>query len=63
VTTFAAQGARDALVDLSGAARVYAVALVKIANDIRWMGSGPRTGLTEIFLPTSSPARRSCPAR
>ncbi|HYT26972.1 MAG TPA: class II fumarate hydratase [Actinomycetota bacterium] len=48
---FEAQGARDALVELSGALKVVAVSCTKIANDIRWMGSGPRAGLGEIFLP------------
>jgi fumarate hydratase class II len=48
---FEAQGNRDALVELSGALKVLAVSLTKIANDIAWMGSGPRTGLGELFLP------------
>ena len=48
---FEAQGNRDALVELSGALKVVAVSLTKIANDIAWMGSGPRTGLGEIELP------------
>ena len=48
---FEAQGARDGLVEASGALKVLAVSLTKIANDIAWMGSGPRTGLAEIFLP------------
>jgi fumarate hydratase class II len=48
---FEAQGARDALVELSGALKTVAVSCTKIANDIRWMGSGPRTGLGEINLP------------
>jgi fumarate hydratase, class II len=48
---FEAQGNRDALVELSGAMKVLAVSLTKIANDIAWMGSGPRTGLAEIYLP------------
>jgi len=48
---FEAQGARDSLVEASGALKVLAVALTKIANDIAWMGSGPRCGLGEIFLP------------
>ena len=48
---FEAQASRDALVEVSGALRVLAVSLTKIANDIRWMGSGPRCGLGEIFLP------------
>jgi fumarate hydratase, class II len=48
---FEAQGARDALVELSGALKTVAVSCTKIANDIRWMGSGPRAGLGELFLP------------
>ncbi len=48
---FEAQGNRDALVELSGALKVVAVSLTKIANDLALMGSGPRTGLSEIFLP------------
>jgi fumarate hydratase, class II len=48
---FEAQGSRDALVELSGALKTLAVSLTKIANDIAWMGSGPRAGLAELFLP------------
>src|SRR6476661_4280481 len=48
---FEAQGNRDALVELSGALKVVAVSLTKIANDLAIMGSGPRTGIAEIFLP------------
>ena len=48
---FEAQGSRDGLVEASGALKVVAVSLTKIANDIRWMGSGPRAGLAELFLP------------
>jgi len=48
---FEAQGNRDALVELSGALKVVAVSLTKIANDIAWMGSGPRAGLAELVLP------------
>jgi fumarate hydratase class II len=48
---FEAQGARDALVEASGALKTVAVSCTKIANDIRWMGSGPRAGISEIFLP------------
>jgi fumarate hydratase class II len=48
---FEAQAARDALVETSGALKVVAVSLTKIANDLRAMGSGPRVGLEEIFLP------------
>jgi fumarate hydratase class II len=48
---FEAQGNRDALVELSGALKVIAVSLTKIANDLAWMGSGPRAGLGELLLP------------
>ncbi|NNG38699.1 class II fumarate hydratase [Flexivirga sp. ID2601S] len=60
---FEAQGARDALVELSGVLRTIAVGLTKIANDIRWMGSGPRTGLTEIFLPDLQPGSSIMPGK
>ena len=48
---FEAQASRDSLVETSGALKVIAVSLTKIANDLRWMGSGPRAGLAELFLP------------
>ena len=48
---FEAQGSRDALVELSGALKVIAVSLIKIANDLALMGSGPRAGLAELRLP------------
>jgi fumarate hydratase class II len=48
---FESQAARDALVEASGALKTVAVSLTKIANDLRFMGSGPRAGLGEIFLP------------
>jgi fumarate hydratase, class II len=48
---FESQAARDALVEASGALKTVAVSLTKIANDLRFMGSGPRAGLAEIFLP------------
>src|SRR5205814_10235978 len=51
VDPFEAQAARDAIVETSGALKVVAVSLTKIANDIRWLGSGPRAGLSEIMLP------------
>ncbi|HEX5945531.1 MAG TPA: class II fumarate hydratase, partial [Acidimicrobiales bacterium] len=60
---FAAHGARDGLVSLSGALRTLAVALVKIGNDIRWMGSGPRTGLAEIRLPDLQPGSSIMPGK
>ncbi len=60
---FEAQGARDALVELSGQLRVVAVALHKIANDLRWMGSGPRAGLGEINLPDLQPGSSIMPGK
>jgi fumarate hydratase class II len=60
---FEAQGARDGLVELSGQLRVIAVSLNKISNDIRWMGSGPRTGLAEIFLPDLQPGSSIMPGK
>jgi fumarate hydratase, class II len=60
---FEAQGARDALVELSGALKTIAVGLNKISNDIRWMGSGPRTGLTELFLPDLQPGSSIMPGK
>jgi fumarate hydratase class II len=60
---FAAQGARDALVETSGQLRTLAVSLVKIANDLRWMGSGPRTGLAEIRLPDLQPGSSIMPGK
>jgi fumarate hydratase class II len=60
---FAAQGARDALVGLSGDLRVLTVALIKIANDIRWMGSGPRAGLAEIRIPDLQPGSSIMPGK
>jgi fumarate hydratase, class II len=48
---FESQAARDGLVEASGALKTVAVSLTKIANDLRWMGSGPRTGLAEIVIP------------
>jgi fumarate hydratase class II len=60
---FAAQGARDALIGFSGDLRVLAVALIKIANDIRWMGSGPRAGLAEIRIPDLQPGSSIMPGK
>ncbi|GAA1289499.1 fumarate hydratase class II [Planotetraspora silvatica] len=60
---FEAQGARDGLVELSGALRVVAVSLNKIANDLRWMGSGPRAGLGEINLPDLQPGSSIMPGK
>ena len=60
---FEAQGARDALVEASGVLRTIAVSLNKIANDIRWMGSGPRAGLGEIALPDLQPGSSIMPGK
>jgi fumarate hydratase class II len=60
---FAAQGARDGLVEASAQLRGLAVALVKIANDLRWMASGPRTGLAEIRLPDLQPGSSIMPGK
>jgi len=60
---FAAQGSRDALVGFSGDLRQLAAALIKIANDIRWMGSGPRTGLAEIRIPDLQPGSSIMPGK
>ncbi len=60
---FEAQGARDALVEMSGQLRTIAVSLYKVSNDIRWMGSGPRTGLTEIYLPDLQPGSSIMPGK
>ncbi|GIH63202.1 class II fumarate hydratase [Microbispora siamensis] len=60
---FEAQGARDGLVELSGMLKVIAVSLNKIANDLRWMGSGPRAGLAEINLPDLQPGSSIVPGK
>jgi fumarate hydratase class II len=60
---FEAQGARDALVECSGQLRVVAVSLFKIANDIRWMGSGPRAGLGELRIPDLQPGSSIMPGK
>ncbi len=60
---FEAQGARDAIVECSGALRTVAVSLTKIANDLRWLSSGPRTGLGEINLPAVQPGSSIMPGK
>jgi len=60
---FEAQAARDAVVFLSGALKTYALALTKIANDIRWLGSGPRCGLGELQLPEVQPGSSIMPGK
>ncbi|MDJ0334434.1 class II fumarate hydratase [Salinibacterium sp. G-O1] len=60
---FEAQGARDGLVEASGALRVLAVSLTKICNDLRWMGSGPNTGLGELNIPDLQPGSSIMPGK
>ncbi|MDX2620819.1 class II fumarate hydratase [Streptomyces sp. FT05W] len=60
---FEAQGARDGLVEASGQLRTVAVSLTKISNDLRWMASGPRTGLAEITLPDLQPGSSIMPGK
>ncbi len=60
---FEAQSAQDSIVELSGALRTIAVSLVKICNDLRWMGSGPNTGLAEIALPDLQPGSSIMPGK
>ena len=60
---FEAQGARDGLVEASGALRVLAVSLTKINNDLRWMGSGPNAGLAELHIPDLQPGSSIMPGK
>ena len=60
---FEAQASKDAVSFLSGALKTYAVALTKIANDIRWLGSGPRAGLGELKLPETQPGSSIMPGK
>lgn len=60
---FAALAAHDALVFASGALKTLACSLMKIANDIRWMGSGPRAGLNELILPENEPGSSIMPGK
>jgi fumarate hydratase class II len=60
---FAALAAHDALVMASGALRTLAVSLMKIANDIRWLGSGPRAGIGELVLPENEPGSSIMPGK
>jgi fumarate hydratase class II len=60
---FEAQGAIDACVEVSGSLRAVAVSLIKIANDIRWMGSGPRCGLGELRMPPTQPGSSIMPGK
>jgi fumarate hydratase class II len=60
---FEAQGAQESLVEASGALKTVAVSLMKIANDIRWLGSGPRCGLGELILPAVQPGSSIMPGK
>ena len=60
---FEAQGTRDSLVELSGVLRTIAVGLTKVCNDLRWMSSGPTTGLAEIHLPDLQPGSSIMPGK
>ncbi len=60
---FEAQGARDSLVEASGQLRTIAASLYKLANDLRWMSSGPRAGLSEIHLPDLQPGSSIMPGK
>jgi fumarate hydratase class II len=60
---FEAQGAQDGLVEASGQLRTIAISLYKIANDLRWMGSGPRAGLGEINIPDLQPGSSIMPGK
>src|SRR5262249_56155945 len=60
---FAAQGSLDAIVAGSAALRGLAVALMKIANDLRWLGSGPRAGIHELNLPANEPGSSIMPGK
>jgi fumarate hydratase class II len=60
---FEAQGTRDSLVELSGVLKTIAVGLTKICNDLRWMSSGPTTGLAEIHLPDLQPGSSIMPGK
>ena len=60
---FQAQNTLDGVVEASAVLRTIAISLTKIANDIRWMGSGPRAGIGELALPEVQPEARSCRAR
>jgi fumarate hydratase class II len=60
---FEAQSSQDSLVEVSGTLRTLAVSLMKIANDVRWLGSGPRCGLGEIHLPETQPGSSIMPGK
>ena len=60
---FEAQASQDSVVETSGQLRTVAVSLIKIANDLRWLGSGPRTGLAELALPDLQPGSSIMPGK
>jgi fumarate hydratase class II len=60
---FEAQAAKDAFVEASGVLRTVAISLIKIANDIRWLGSGPRCGIGELKLPATQPGSSIMPGK
>ena len=60
---FEALGGQDSMIELSGALKVIASSLFKIANDIRWLGSGPRSGIGEIILPANEPGSSIMPGK
>jgi fumarate hydratase, class II len=63
INHFEAQAAQDAVVEVSGALKTVAVSMVKIANDIRWLGSGPRCGIGELKLPALQPGSSIMPGK
>ena len=63
INHFEAQGSRDACVEMSGILKTLAASLIKVANDIRWMGSGPRCGIGEIHLPEIQPGSSIMPGK
>ena len=60
---FEALGGQDSIVELSGALKVVSVSLFKIANDIRWLSSGPRSGIGEIIIPSNEPGSSIMPGK
>ncbi|HUL22968.1 MAG TPA: class II fumarate hydratase [Thermodesulfobacteriota bacterium] len=63
VDHFEAQGARDGSIEMSGALKTVSISLFKIANDVRWLGSGPRCGIGEIHLPDTQPGSSIMPGK
>lgn len=60
---FEAMGSKDALVEMSGVLKTLATSLIKIANDVRWLGSGPRCGIGELILPENEPGSSIMPGK